>query len=224
MNIIGSSRAFAFLLSLSASVIASSCVTESEADSQPPEREVAEAAAAAVSPSAVPAPAGWRDLGGYNVSFTVGNGPPPATGWRTNICNTTHGYSTTYMPGMVASGTFVLFKLRHISLANFERYWSLTSGAPAVPSTTTVIDRMPIDITTSQTAAITRDDELVSGSVWVGGYRNCYQRTSASAPLTSSWNFNATPGSGTADPGDGRPYITELCGTRDFAFIEVFVP
>lgn len=224
MNIIGSSRAFAFLLSLSASVITTSCVTESEADSQLADQEVAESASAAVTTSAVPAPAGWRDLGGYNVSLTVGNGPPPATGWRTNICNDWRGYATTYLPGMVASGTFVLFKLSRVSLANFERYWALTSGAPAIPATTTVVDRMPIDITASQTIAITRDDELVSGSVWVGGYRNCYQRTSASAPLSSSYNFNATPGSGIADPGDGRPYITEVCGTRDFGFIEVFVP
>lgn len=224
MTIIGSPRAFALLLSLAASVIATSCVTESEADSRLQDREAAESAPRAVTPSAVAAPAGWRDLGGYNVSLTVGNGPLPATGWRTNVCNTWRGYATTYLPGMVASGTFVLFKLSRTSLANFERYWSLTSGAPAIPATTTVVDRMPIDITASQTIAITRDDELVSGSVWVGGYRNCYQRTSANALLASSYDFNATPGSGIADPGDGRPYVTELCATRDFAFIEVFVP
>lgn len=169
-------------------------------------------------------PEGWRDLGGYQLALTPHNGTPPATGWRTTVCSTFNGTSVTYLPGMVASGTFLLFKLSRVSLANFERYWALTSGAPSIPASTTVVDRMPNDVRSSQTIAITRDNDLVSGSVWVGGFSGCYQRTSASALLASSYDFNATPGSGVAAAGDGRPYVTELCNTRDFAFIEVYVP
>jgi hypothetical protein len=35
---------------------------------------------------------------------------------------------------------------------------------------------------------------------------------------------SSTPGTGTVEAGDGRPYITEVCDRQDFAFLEVYVP
>ena len=85
-------------------------------------------------------------------------------------------------------------------------------------------NRMPF-LTNHQTAAISVGDNLVNGVVTVGGFTNrCSQRTSATAPFRIGYSFNATPGGGTAAVGDGKPYITEICDERDFAFIEIFVP
>jgi hypothetical protein len=217
---LSSSLALALVLTLTA------CLTENAEPSAEQPADSAEADTSLAPPTVLADdPVQWRDLGGYQLALTNGNGPIPATGWRTAACAQTYVINTTYLPGMVRSGTFLVFKLDRVSQANFERFWALTAGAPPIsPDTAILIGRLPF-FNNHQTAVVSVGDNLVNGVVTVGGFTNrCSQRTSATAPFRIGYSFNATPGGGTASVGDGRPYITEICDERDFAFIEIFVP
>lgn len=209
-------------LSLITALSLTACISEGEAT---PSADLSPASASiSATPSTVLVedPQQWRDLGGLQLVFLSGNGTPPATGWKAFACDSTS--ANTYFPGMVRAGTFLVFKLPRISLANFERYWQLTSGAPPMSSDAMVLDRLPY-LTRYQMAAVTLADNLVDGVTVTGGFNSrCYQRSSATAPFARGYDFNATPGGGTADAGDGRPYVTELCDSREFAFLEVYVP
>jgi len=197
------------------------CVSETLAD----DGEPIAAATSMLSPpiGETPTDPGWRDLGGYQIVLTSWNaGEFPATGWRRAECSTSYEtHNTTYFPGLARPGTFLLFKSPDVSQANFEKYWELTAAAPPPLSSTKVVDRV-LFFDQMRSAVLAVDDQLVNGSFISGS--TCYQRTSPTQRLAGGFLFNATPGTGTAEVGDGKPYITELCKDRNFMFVEVFVP